>query len=195
FRFGPRRLACGGRAASALRGGDGGASGGAARCRDRSRRWRGGGGWRWLSRGDPQSWGGPGQPWRGPGGGGGGGGGPPPPVGGPALQYVEGGFAQLKGIAEPVRVLAICPAEAPHARTPTVDGAGEGETATSPIEASKVPLPIGGFLGALPDGPLVARARETARIAAALDTVTAGTGQLILLAGEPGAGKTRLAQE
>jgi len=56
-------------------------------------------------------------------------------------------------------------------------------------------LPIGGFLGALPDGPLVAREAELAALDALLNAVGAGTGRLVLLAGEPGVGKTRLAQE
>src|SRR4051812_13099473 len=43
--------------------------------------------------------------------------------------------------------------------------------------------------------PLVGRARELAAISAALDEALAGRGRLILLAGEPGAGKTRLADE
>jgi tetratricopeptide (TPR) repeat protein len=41
--------------------------------------------------------------------------------------------------------------------------------------------------------PLVGRERELAQIAAALDGATAGRGQLVLLAGEPGIGKTSLA--
>lgn len=56
-------------------------------------------------------------------------------------------------------------------------------------------LPIGGFLGALPRGPLVAREEEMRRLHTVLDTVAAGTGQLVLVAGEPGVGKTRLVQE
>lgn len=56
-------------------------------------------------------------------------------------------------------------------------------------------LPIGGYLGSLPGGPLVARDEELSRILAAVDAVTGGEGRVVLLAGEPGAGKTRLAQE
>jgi len=57
------------------------------------------------------------------------------------------------------------------------------------------PLPIGGFLGALPDGPLLAREEELERILFAVDAVETGTGRLALLSGEAGIGKTRLAQE
>lgn len=60
---------------------------------------------------------------------------------------------------------------------------------------SEAPLPTGGFLGALPPGPLVAREAELGQIAFALDAVLGGSGRLVLLAGEPGVGKTRLAQE
>jgi tetratricopeptide (TPR) repeat protein/transcriptional regulator with XRE-family HTH domain len=56
-------------------------------------------------------------------------------------------------------------------------------------------LPIGGFLGALPAGPLVAREQELQRILTIVDLVNGGQGQTVLLAGEPGVGKTRLAQE
>jgi class 3 adenylate cyclase/transcriptional regulator with XRE-family HTH domain/tetratricopeptide (TPR) repeat protein len=63
-------------------------------------------------------------------------------------------------------------------------------------DAGDVPdLPIGGFLGSLPEGPLVARDRELEDIVTAIDAAIGGAGQLLVLAGEPGAGKTRLAQE
>ncbi|MBV9281236.1 MAG: AAA family ATPase, partial [Chloroflexi bacterium] len=57
------------------------------------------------------------------------------------------------------------------------------------------PFPIGGFLGALPVGPLVAREAELARVVAVIDGLERGERPLTLLAGEPGIGKTRLAQE
>ena len=56
-------------------------------------------------------------------------------------------------------------------------------------------LPIGGFLGALPSGELVGREPELAAAVAAVEAVIAGSGQLVLVAGEAGVGKTRLAQE
>ena len=43
--------------------------------------------------------------------------------------------------------------------------------------------------------PFVGRERELAQIGAALDGAGAGRGQLMMLAGEPGIGKTRLAAE
>jgi len=51
-------------------------------------------------------------------------------------------------------------------------------------ELSRAPLP-----------PLVDREEEVARIAEALDAAERGEGQLLLLRGEAGCGKTRLVQE
>jgi transcriptional regulator with XRE-family HTH domain len=56
-------------------------------------------------------------------------------------------------------------------------------------------LPAGGFLGAMPTGPLVGRASELDALTAALGTVADGQGRLLFLIGEAGVGKTRLAQE
>ena len=61
--------------------------------------------------------------------------------------------------------------------------------------AGRDPAPSGGFLGALPSGPLVGREAELRRVLAALEAVAGGRGRFLLLAGEPGVGKTRLAQE
>jgi len=127
------------------------------------------------------------------------------------LAYQERGTAQLKGFADPVTVIRVLP-EVPEETVATaVDpdaGAAASQSAvitaavgdraptfpTFPLP-SPVALPIGGFLGALPDGPLVAREAELAALDALLNAVGAGTGRLVLLAGEPGVGKTRLAQE
>jgi tetratricopeptide (TPR) repeat protein len=57
------------------------------------------------------------------------------------------------------------------------------------------PLPIGAFLGALPSAELVAREVELKRVLAAADATATGNGRLVLISGEPGVGKTRLAQE
>jgi class 3 adenylate cyclase/tetratricopeptide (TPR) repeat protein len=124
------------------------------------------------------------------------------------LAYVDRGSAQLKGFADPVRVLRIQPEErgepsAPEARPSAVPdlvtlvrpSAAQGEAPQTVNDVREQELPIGGFLGSLPDGPLVARAAELDEILAAVDTAAARRGQTVLLAGEPGAGKTRLAQE
>jgi tetratricopeptide (TPR) repeat protein len=56
-------------------------------------------------------------------------------------------------------------------------------------------LPLGGYLGSLPAGTLVGRSAELERSRQLVEATLAGAGRLLLLAGEPGAGKTRLAQE
>lgn len=55
--------------------------------------------------------------------------------------------------------------------------------------------PTGDFLGARPTGPLVAREEEWNHLLLVLDAVSQGGGRLVLLPGEEGVGKTRLAQE
>lgn len=55
--------------------------------------------------------------------------------------------------------------------------------------------PTGGYLGSLPAAQLVARDDERTTILEVLSTVVGGEGRVVLLAGEPGIGKTRLAQE
>jgi len=53
----------------------------------------------------------------------------------------------------------------------------------------------GGFLGAMPTARLVARGKELGKIVDAAEATEGDSGRLVLLAGEPGIGKTRLAQE
>jgi class 3 adenylate cyclase/sugar lactone lactonase YvrE len=96
------------------------------------------------------------------------------------LSYVERGEVQIKGFAEPVRVTQLVPDE---------DGAG---LVAATEERSP---PIGSFLGALPDSPMVERQDELAALSAGIDAVLEGTGQLVILSGDMGVGKTRLAQE
>lgn len=102
------------------------------------------------------------------------------------LEYAERGLMQLKGFTDPVKVIQVVP---------------EGEALSVMADPGpgtrndKQCLPIGGFLGSLPSGPLVDREEEMTGIRGALDAVQEGDGRLVLLAGEPGAGKTRLAQE
>lgn len=64
-----------------------------------------------------------------------------------------------------------------------------------PDRRRRLDMPVGGFLGSVPERPLVARACEIERIRGVVETVRAGEGRLLLLSGEPGVGKTRLAQE
>jgi len=73
------------------------------------------------------------------------------------------------------------------------------EPAGSDGPAARTGRPVveGNFLGALPHRRLVGREAELDRILGALEAATgkAGTGRLVLMAGEAGIGKTRLAQE
>ena len=57
------------------------------------------------------------------------------------------------------------------------------------------PLPSGSYLGAVPIGPLIGRRMEMERISEFVADALRGDSQFILLSGEPGIGKTRLAQE
>jgi transcriptional regulator with XRE-family HTH domain/tetratricopeptide (TPR) repeat protein len=69
---------------------------------------------------------------------------------------------------------------------------GAGRSAAEPTGQQ---LPTGGFAGSLPVGRMVGREAELANILRAVDAVVSGAGRLVLLAGEPGVGKTRLVQE
>jgi predicted ATPase/Tfp pilus assembly protein PilF len=69
------------------------------------------------------------------------------------------------------------------------------ETGRPASPTAPTSLPTGRFLGALPEGALIAREEELGRLLSAVDAVEGGSGRLVLLAGEPGVGKTRLAQE
>lgn len=108
------------------------------------------------------------------------------------LVYAERGAVQLKGFADPVRVVQVQVQAAEEAQ-PAIRSLAPITGRLSISEPNS--LPIGGFLGALPDSPLVARSEELAQLLAALDQVAGGGGKVVLLAGEPGVGKTRLAQE
>jgi class 3 adenylate cyclase len=122
------------------------------------------------------------------------------------LTYTDRGSVQLKGFADPVKVLAIHPSPrgAPHpqplSRAPE-EGSGPRDAVSRErgfggegLSTHQV-LPIGGFLGSLPDGPLVARNAELRQVLASMENAATAQGRTVLLAGEPGAGKTRLAQE
>jgi class 3 adenylate cyclase/tetratricopeptide (TPR) repeat protein len=103
----------------------------------------------------------------------------------PDIRYTERGLVQLKGFADPIRVLSV-------AESASRDG--QGDALPERMERDGA-LPIGGFLGALPSGPMVARQEELERVLRAVDAVAGGGGRLVMLVGEPGVGKTRLAQE
>lgn len=87
---------------------------------------------------------------------------------------------------EPASRSASRPAHTSESHVTSMSGA-----AAHPLQSA---APVGGFLRAVPDGSLVGREGELAAILAALDAVAAGSGRLVVIAGEPGVGKTRLAQ-
>jgi len=102
------------------------------------------------------------------------------------MVYAERGLVELKGFAEPVRVIQVL------SETETY----EDEPGSSEVQTASQPAPsIGGFLGALPPGPLIGRDDEIGHVISAVDAVEAGNGQLVMLIGEAGIGRTRLAQE
>jgi len=102
------------------------------------------------------------------------------------INYVERGFTQLKGFSEPVRIFQVVDGRRESTAAPSLELTGS---------VSPTHLPIGAYLGALPSTLLVAREQELKRLLAAADDVETGNGRLVLIAGEPGVGKTRLAQE
>jgi class 3 adenylate cyclase/tetratricopeptide (TPR) repeat protein len=103
------------------------------------------------------------------------------------IRYVERGEVQLKGFDDPVPVVEVHSASRPDEGR-LVDAVWRGEAAAGD-------LPIGSYLGSLPANRLVGREAEVRRLGALIDAVLQRKGRLILLAGEPGVGKTRLAQE
>jgi class 3 adenylate cyclase len=116
------------------------------------------------------------------------------------LEYVERGAMDLKGFAEPVTVLEVRPVRdktpGTSSLTSSKDTSPDAEDVSEGANRPTIQtLPIGGFLGALPSGLIVAREGELKRALSSIDAVDRGRGRLLLLTGEPGVGKTRLAQE
>ncbi len=72
--------------------------------------------------------------------------------------------------------------------------AARGTAAIPATGDTAVAMPQGGFLGAIPDGPLVGRDDELGLARQLLSEVGTGQGRVLMLTGEPGIGKTRLAQ-
>jgi class 3 adenylate cyclase/tetratricopeptide (TPR) repeat protein len=103
------------------------------------------------------------------------------------LEYRHRSMVMLKGFVDPVAVVQVVRSGAPRAP-------GHAATQETPSSLEQA-LPVGGFLGSLARGTLVARERELEPVLASIDRAAESTGQTVLLAGEPGAGKTRLAQE
>ena len=110
------------------------------------------------------------------------------------LLFVDRGLASLKGVAVPVRITQVVPAATEALHEP-LGGRASAPAPAEPAERPRQVAAVGNFLSAVPRHRLVAREAEMTLLLAALETVQAGTGQLVLLVGEPGVGKTRLAQE
>ena len=118
------------------------------------------------------------------------------------LVYEDRGTAQFRGFADHVRVFRIVDVR-DHSREHADASAGrmvDTQSATAEVETTRTApvepaLPVGGVQGGEPDDPLVAREAEIQQLAGTLAAVAAGSGRLVLLAGEPGIGKTRLAEE
>lgn len=70
--------------------------------------------------------------------------------------------------------------------------AGRPPVAGTPVNPQG---PTGGFLGAVPEGSLIGREAELWAIRAQIEAVVEGSGRLLMVAGEPGVGKTRISQE
>lgn len=102
------------------------------------------------------------------------------------LSYEDRGDMQIKGFGDRVKVIRVLAEPSAGTRAAAQE---------PPAEHGEPAMPIGGFLGALPSGVLVGRQEEWDRIAGLMESILAGTGRLVLLSGEPGIGKTRLAQE
>ena len=62
-------------------------------------------------------------------------------------------------------------------------------------ETNVASRPIGAYLGANPEGLLVGRVEELRRLTDAVSDAKLGRGRIVFMSGEPGVGKTRLAQE
>nr|WP_123025282.1 BTAD domain-containing putative transcriptional regulator [Mycolicibacterium stellerae] len=89
------------------------------------------------------------------------------------------GTRQLKNLARPEHVFELR-IEAEESRSPVVD---------SPVERPPLPAVLGG------SGPFVGRGRELERLLAAWQTTQVAGSHAVLISGEPGVGKTRLAGE
>jgi len=91
------------------------------------------------------------------------------------------GMRQLKNLPRPEHVFEL--------RLDAADSRLERSTAATPIERPTLPAVLTG------SGPFVGRGTELERLSAAWQTALAGTANSVLIAGEPGVGKTRLAGE
>ena len=105
-------------------------------------------------------------------------------------------LAEALGLSGETRTAFVTTAREPAARRAPRD-AGRPQAAVENATTSphgSVTL-AGGFLGAVPEGRLIGREAELSTILAGVEAAMEGTGRLLVVAGEPGVGKTRLSQE
>ena len=95
-------------------------------------------------------------------------------------ELVDLGRHQLRGLSRPENVFELRPVAAQAAR-------GSGAVAVEPVALEAAVE--------TPDGAFVGRERELAELVGGLADAFAGRGRLFLLVGEPGIGKSRLAEE
>ncbi len=112
-----------------------------------------------------------------------------------AISTLERG-ARRSPHRDTVRLLSDALQLTSHDRALFEVAAAQGSMVTPVPQRAANETPTGHFLGALPaSGPMIARDEEMERIRSILAQVAEGAGQVVLLAGELGIGKTRLAQE
>src|SRR6185437_14629865 len=91
------------------------------------------------------------------------------------------GMRELRNLARPEHVFEL--------RPETADDHRQAVSTDTPLERPSLPAVLAG------PGPFVGREHEFARLFAAWQTSLAGATNAVLIAGEPGVGKTRLAGE
>src|SRR5215212_5821049 len=95
------------------------------------------------------------------------------------------------GLSGDVRTAFVTAAREPAVRRPP-RAANQGAVEDAPRWSA---TPAGGFLGAVPEGRLIGRQSELDAIRTGIESVIEGSGRVLVVAGEPGVGKTRLSQE
>jgi tetratricopeptide (TPR) repeat protein/transcriptional regulator with XRE-family HTH domain len=105
-------------------------------------------------------------------------------------------LVEALGLSGEARTAFVTAAREPAARRTSRPQSRSQETVEDAPHYPRASLtPTGGFLGAVPEGRLIGRERELSAIQGAIDAVMEGSGRFLVVAGEPGVGKTRLSQE
>src|SRR6476659_2684175 len=94
-----------------------------------------------------------------------------------------------------LELLAKSPADRPTSAAVVADALEAILTAAPPAEADLAPVRHRTSLDRLASGVFVGRTREMTQLREGLEAALAGRGQLLLVSGEPGSGKTRLTEE